>query len=283
MKLADMFAAPEAGIPHLVPRAPVSEPRIRWWIHRASIVVAQQSNGVAFDDTAQAVRRGLVRHFDPQNGHSADHLADPAFQIVLASTHGARCRLSAVPALNRERRDSLGDCRSDQRTKDGASMVPAAVLHDATMLSQPSPERCLRAALERVGPGAHHTWATAVIGARLAVFKEEIDAPIRPVHAPVATRKPSTTISLILESVEEIVELLQVGEPFRHEPVVPRSHVLGWPITPPSYRDPFRDPQRSIASEFEGESALQDSPRRRVHFSKCDRTGSRWIIATRST
>ena len=75
-----------------------------------------------------------------------------------------------------------------------------------------------------MGPDAHHARATAAVGARLGVLEEEIDAPIRPIHVSVAARKLTTTTDPILDPVKEIVELPQVGEPFRHEPALPRIH-----------------------------------------------------------
>ena len=57
---------------------------------------------------------------------------------------------------------------------------------------------------------------------RLAVFEEEMDAPTRPTHPPVAARKLTTTADPILEPVGEIVEPPQVGESFRHEPALSR-------------------------------------------------------------
>ena len=73
-----------------------------------------------------------------------------------------------------------------------------------------------------MGPDANHARATAAVGARLAVLEEEIDAPNRPNHPPVAARKLTTTADPILEPVKEIVELSQVGEPFCHEHALPR-------------------------------------------------------------
>ena len=137
-----MIAVPEAGAPYSGPRTPMPQPRVRWWIQHGPLVVAQQGNCVALHDTAQAVRCRFVRHFDPQKRHSADRFADPEFQFVLADADSARCRLPVVPALDRDRWVSLSNRRPDQLAKDGTPVVPAAVLHDATMLSQPSPKRC---------------------------------------------------------------------------------------------------------------------------------------------
>ena len=137
-----MIVVPEAGTSYFGPWTPMPQPGVRWWIQHGPFVVAQQCDRVALDDTAQAIRRRFVRHFDPQKRHPANRLADPAFQMVLASAHSARCRLPLVPALDRKRWLSRRDRRPDQLAKDGAPMIPAAVLHDASMLSQSSPKRC---------------------------------------------------------------------------------------------------------------------------------------------
>ena len=82
-------------------------------------------------------------------------------------------------------------------------------------------------------------------------------------HPPVATPKLTTTTDSILEPGKEIVELPQVEEPFRHEPVPPRTRgqtnnrmIVAL--------DALWSPQRPINSDCKGEPKYWISKCKRV-------------------
>src|SRR5258708_2808982 len=85
-------------------------------------------------------------------------------------------------------------------------MIAATTPNCPLVLRQPPPQSRNPSDRPRMRANTHHTQAIARIRSCLSIFKEEIHATSRPIHAARTTRQCPPTPNLAFEAVEQRIE-----------------------------------------------------------------------------
>lgn len=135
----DMPVIPKSRSAHLLPRAKTSKPVGTRLIRRRFVVAAQQGDGITLDVPSHAVWSRDIRYGNEQEYHIREVFADSNLEWALALAHCSWSGWSASPALDHEFGIAPLDRISDEKSKDGATMIPATRIRRSYMLTEPPP------------------------------------------------------------------------------------------------------------------------------------------------
>jgi hypothetical protein len=198
-----MTLVPEAAASYPVSGRDKTEPLRRGVIRRLMSESAEQGDDVALEVGAKAPGTGSIVHGEDHDAHGPEVLAHPLLDGRVLRSDDTRGAIKPSGGLGPRRANPptgsleaglLLESLADDEAKDAPSVVaePGA---GSAVSRQATPEACACADRHGVGANPHDARSLSGGGTVLTVFKEEVEASLRPRELAV-TRRESESSSL---------------------------------------------------------------------------------------